>query len=141
MQYIKLPASSGASPSDVEQAVIDALEAVFATNTVATRFHDCAVTNIEADSGAFVQVGTRAVDNAVLPVVKELNVNATFGQPIEFRIGADATAADANPTLFLINKGAAVTLKVLLPAGERLWVRSLSSTAVASGILTLDLMA
>lgn len=107
-----------------------------AVDVVATKYHDCAVQGINSSAGAFVAVG----DGLAMPSdVIELNVNAAFGQPLEFRLGADAAAAAAAPTKFITNKGAAVTLSVQIPSGSFLWVRSLDA-AVSSGLMALNLM-
>lgn len=111
-----------------------------ALSVLATKFHDCAVTAIQNSAGAFVQVGTRGGDTAGMPdEIFEVSVNAAFGQPLDFRLGADATAAAAAEPLFILNKGAALTLSVRISVGEKIWVRSLD-TASSSGFLILNLV-
>lgn len=104
-----------------------------------TRIHDASVVNINNNIGAFVEVETAAAIGAF--PISRLQVSYTAGEPLQFRLGADAAAAAAANDLFVINQGEGpTTLDVNIPAGSRLWVRSFSATAVDAGYITLNLM-
>lgn len=151
------PTSTGTTVTDVngdERACLD----IFARSSIAepllvsgvgfaagsireARFHDTSVTNINGSAGAFIQVGTGAYAAlAVSNVIANIKVNAAFGEPLVFRLGANAGAAAAAADLFLLNMGAAADFPAILAPGDRLWVRSLSANAVTSGYLILNLV-
>lgn len=133
MQYIRFPSTAIAiDPADIAQGILDA-----AYNNLETRYHDAAAVNINDNTGAFVAVGSGA---AISNTIYEININCTLGEPLDFRLGADATAAAANPSKWIMNRGAAVTLKIKLVAGDKLWVRSLTTSGVTGGEITLNLM-
>lgn len=105
-----------------------------------TRFHDMSSVTINDSAGLFVEIGTPA-GAAIASTIQRLQLSYTAGEPLCFRIGANAAAAAANPNKFIINQGEGpTTLDISLLAGDRLWVRSLSATAVNTGYITLNLI-
>jgi hypothetical protein len=102
-----------------------------------TRFHDTAVTQINNNAGAFVEIQTAA---ALANTIAILRANCTFGEPIQIRKGANAGAAAANPDLCILNRGEAAQFPVSLIAGDRIWVRALMANPVNGGELTINLM-
>lgn len=102
-----------------------------------TRYHDCAVDTINNNGGAFIEIETAA---ALANTIALMKISCTFGQPIVIRKAANAGAAAAAADLAMVNKGQSLDVPVNLVAGDRLWVRSMSTTAVSSGLLTLNLI-
>lgn len=94
------------------------------------RLHDAA-TNIEASSGAFIQMATIA---DLANTIAELRVRNHTGSPLVFSKGADATAA-ATATNFLgvCHEGGEENFGVSLVSGDKLWVRAMKNVAVTSG--------
>lgn len=117
--------------------IVDGLNEVLATNVVGTRFHSMASANINANAGVFVELETAGT----LSASKRIRISYTSGQPLQFRKGADATAAAAADDLFVVNQGEdSFDIPVQFSAGERIWVRSLSSTSVTSGYITANFL-
>lgn len=102
-----------------------------------TRFHECSVTNIQAKSGSFVEIESAA---ALANTISKMKVSCTFGEPISIRKGANAAAAAAATDLALLNQGQTADFEVSLSSGDKLWVRSRTSTAINTGYLTLNLI-
>jgi hypothetical protein len=130
--------------SEVQGGVVQALtDAITASETlrtvVSTKFHDISSVNINANSGAFVEV--RAV-GALPSDVTRINMSYTAAQPLQFRAAADAAAAAAlSSDLFVANQGDTIQdMSLQISAGAKLWVRSLSATAVTSGYITMNLL-
>ncbi len=100
------------------------------------RFHDSAAVQINANSGAFVEVETAA---AIASTVSKIHVTTTLGEPLAFRVAANAGAAAASTNGFNVNRGEGpLVLDFSMVAGDRLWVRSLTATAVTSGEVVLN---
>lgn len=105
-----------------------------------TRFHDCASVNINDNAGAFVEVGTGGYAAAIgANAILRVHVAAAFGEPITFRVAANAGAAAAAADAFILNRGGTAEFDVLISPGDRLWVRSLTAVSITDGILTLNL--
>jgi hypothetical protein len=143
-------------------AVIHRAMDVFARNSIAdplyvsgvsgltvkeVRYHDTSSVNIQANSGAFVEIGTGATSGlaaAVANTILNMKVACTFGEPIVIRKAASAAAALAQEVattapLAILNQGQSQEFPVSLVAGDRLWVQSKSATAITAGYLTLNL--
>lgn len=107
------------------------------TSVLETRFHDAASTNINDSAGAFVEIETAA---ALASNITVLKVNSTIGEPLAFGAGADAGAAASN-IICVLNRGEGPSdFPVSLSTGDRIWVRSLTTTSVTSGELTVNLV-
>lgn len=102
-----------------------------------TRFHSCASTNIQGSGGSFVEIETAA---ALANTISKMKVSCTFGEPISIRIGANAAAAAAANDIALLNAGQTADFEVSLASGDKLWVRSRTTTAVNTGYLTVNLI-
>lgn len=102
-----------------------------------TRFHDCSSTTINAVGGAFVEIATAA---ALANTIKLMKVACTFGEPISIRKAANAGAAATASDIALLNQGQSDDFEVSLVAGDRLWVRSRTSSNITSGYLTINLL-
>lgn len=107
-----------------------------AGTVVETRFHDCSSTQINGSAGAFVEIETAA---ALTHTITQMMVNCTFGEPIRIRKAATALAAASASDIALLNQGQSATFDVSLSSGDKLWVKSASTTAVTTGYLTLNL--
>lgn len=115
-----------------------ALEAFYGKDVVHTEVHDCSLVNIQGSAGVFVAIGSGA---AMPQEIRSLRLSASFGTPFTIRVAADATAAASASNKIVVNRGEdtfEVTIK--LNSGDKLWVRSLTTTAATSGFLTLNFM-
>lgn len=124
----------GAFAADFESA----LTAVFEDDVVKAETHDMSSVAINGSGGAFVAFGSGA---ALSAAVKALQITYTAGEPIAFRVAADAAAAAAlSNDLFVINQGdGPVMVKVKIAAGGKIWVRSKSTNSISSGYITANL--
>lgn len=102
-----------------------------------SRFHDAAVTNINDSGGAYVEVGgTTVLANTIIGV----HVTTTIGEPLQFATTSAANCSSGISTLFKVNRGEGpLVLGVAIPTGNRLCVRSLTSSSVTSGEIVLNL--
>lgn len=131
--------------SEVNGGIIGAIVAGLAaspalvSNVVGTKYHDMSSVGINNNAGAFVEV--RAT-GALASAVRQVELSYTAGEPLAFRAAADATAAGAQSSdLFVINQGDGLqSLNVQIAAGLKLFVRSLSATAVATGYITINFL-
>lgn len=132
------PSSSGGlTQAQTKQAVQDALTAVNATDMLETRFHSAASVGINASSGAWVELGT-PTPAALTHDIKAVELTQTIGEPLEIGTGANSGAVTRR---FVTNRGEGpLSLVDIMSSGARLWVRSLTTTAVASGEITLNLL-
>lgn len=121
--------------------VINASLPVSLTSVVVseTRWHDASSTNINATSGAYVEIGTSPAGVAVTADRTQIWVANTTGQPLSIRKAADASAAASADDLLLPAAGEGQIYGVSVLSGSKLWVRSKTSTAVTSGYLILHL--
>lgn len=103
-----------------------------------TRYHDCASVGINGNAGAFVALGSGA---ALAQDISKIQLTSTIGEPLTIRVGVDAAAAAAASDLIVLNRGdGPVNLDVTIPSGSLLWIRSLTTVAIADGLLTANLM-
>lgn len=113
-----------------------ALEAFWGKDVVHTEVHDCSSVNIQGSAGAFVALGTGA---AMPQEIRSLRLSASFGNPFTIRVAADASGAASAANRIVVNRGEdTFEITIKLASGEKLWVRSLTSTAVTSGFLTVN---
>lgn len=104
-------------------------------NVLETRLQSMAAVAINGSSGAWVELGGALV---LANVISRIQITLTAGQPLEIGIGANSAAVTRR---FIINQGEGpLTLDCAFAAGAQLWVRSLSSTGVTTGYITLNLM-
>lgn len=119
-------ANTNSSPVIVEIATLTVLE---------TRFHQGSVTNINGSAGAWVAFGGGA---ALANDTKKILLTSTMGEPLEFGVGASAGAAQR---VFVINRGdGPISLELVLDSGDEIWVRSLTTSGVTSGELTMSIL-
>ena len=119
-------ANSGSFPIPITAAPYTVLE---------TRLQDMAAVGINGSAGAWVELGGAAV---LANAIAKIQLSYTAGQPLE--IGTGATAGSVTRR-FIINQGEGpLNLDLQLTAGSQLWVRSLSTTGVTSGYITLNLI-
>jgi len=103
-----------------------------------SRFHDTAVDNINDNAGAYVEVETAA---ALIANTTKIQITNTLGEPLSFKKAANAGAAAASTDGFNTNRGEGpLTLDYIMSIGDRLWVRSLTSTPVTSGEIVINFM-
>lgn len=99
-----------------------------------TRFHNAASAGINASVGAWVEVETAA---ALAQAITGFHITTTIGEPLEFGTGASAGAVTRK---WIVNRGEGpLVLGSSLASGTRLWVRSLTTTAVSAGEIVLNL--
>lgn len=101
------------------------------------RYQDCAVDNINDSAGLFVEVGGASAAAFGSSMVR-IQLTCTFGEPLEFRKGTSAANAATNPVEFIVNRGCNNEIPVTITAADRLWVRSLTTSSVTSGELTMN---
>lgn len=94
------------------------------------RLHDTSATNINASSGAFIQMDTIA---NIANTCTALRVRNHTGAPLVFAAGADATAAAAATPLGVCHEGGEEVFGVSLSSGNKLWVRAMRNVAINSG--------
>jgi hypothetical protein len=127
------PANAGISQSETEDAVTAALQAQLADAVVVAEFHDAASVGINGSAGAWVALGSGAALGAA---VKKIQMTQTVGEPLEFGTGANAGAATRK---WVSNRGEGPQVfEVDIASGTKLWVRSLTTSAVAAGEITLN---
>lgn len=125
----------GIGSSDITVGVEAALRDVFSTDVKTTEFHNITSANINGSAGAFVALGSGA---ALGYTIKSLQISYTAGEPLQFGVGASAGAAVKK---WIINQGdGPVNLIISLSATDKLWVKSLSTTAVSAGYITVNFM-
>lgn len=108
------------------------------TTVTESRFHDTAVVNINDNAGAYVEVETAA---ALIANTTKIHITNTLGEPLSFKKAANAGAAAASTDGFNTNRGEGpLTLDYIMSTGDRLWVRSLTSTPVTSGEIVINFM-
>lgn len=108
------------------------------TTVTESRFHDTAVDNINDNAGAYVEVETAA---ALIADTTKIHITNTLGEPLSFKKAANAGAAAASTDGFNTNRGEGpLTLDYIMSIGDRLWVRSLTSTPVTSGEIVINFM-
>lgn len=116
------------------------VQGVSGVQTLETRIHDCSAAGINNNAGAFVQIGAPTPAD-IANTISKVQISSNVGEPLCFRIGADATAAASAENKFIVNQGEGpTTVDVSLASGDKLWVRSLTSTAISSGYITLNLI-
>lgn len=107
------------------------------------RHQDTSVTAINARSGAFVQIGdTNFAAADIANTITKLKVANNTGYPLIISKGADATAAASSANyLGVVNEGqtSEAVFGVSLVATDKIWVRSMGSSSVSSGILVVTL--
>ena len=105
----------------------------------APKFHNAAVTNINGNAGAYVEV----TPSAALPVAtKQIQISSNVGESISLAIAIDATAALTSTKKFNLVAGGApgrIDVQDILVT-DRIWVRSLSANAINTGDLTLNFL-
>jgi hypothetical protein len=112
-----------------------ALPVIVSGDIKETRFHDAALVNINGSAGAWVALGSGA---AITVTVKQIQFSSTIGDPLEIGVGSAAGNAVQK---FIINQGGGpVVIADTQASGDKLWIRSLSSSATTSGYLTLNLV-
>lgn len=103
-------------------------------DTVETRYLNAATTGINNNGGAFVAVGA-----ALTEAITTLHVTTTIGEPLEFAIGPNCASSPTRK--FLANRGEGpLIIGATIPASDFICVRSLTTTAVSSGEIVLNLM-
>lgn len=102
------------------------------------RYHDASATNINASSGAFIQVATAA---DIANTITELRINWHGGEPIVISSGADATAAAlAANYLAVVHAGESFQVGCSLASGAKIWVRALKNAAIITDELIINLL-
>lgn len=98
------------------------------------RFQDASVTGINANSGAFVQVGdTNFAASDIANTITELRVRNQTGSALVFAAGANAAAAAAASPLLIVAAGGVDEITVALSSGDKIWVRALEASGVSTG--------
>lgn len=119
-----------------QTGVENALKAVFPDAVLGSALFSAASSNVEASSGAFVQVGAAIPDGT-----KKIKIHSTIGIVLDFRLGADAAAAAAASNLFYMGRGEAYfAVPNNFQSGDELWVRSVNSETADEEFLAVTYM-
>lgn len=134
MQYIKLPSSSGTSPSDITAAIEAALAAFFSTDTIGVKFHNAVTNNI---TPAFAEVA--GAGNGTIPAgTKQIQISSIVGKPIQLGFGANAGAAVA--WVNLVAGGGPITMPIQFTAADIICVRTLDGSTVSTNYFVLNFL-
>lgn len=102
------------------------------------RFQDANVTQINAKSGAWVQIGdTNEASASVANTITEMRVSSNLGAALVFGKGANSGAVTP---IGASGAGQSLSLGVALVAGDKIWVKALQDAAVTSGELLVLLL-
>jgi len=96
------------------------------------RLHDSASTNINASSGAFIQIETAA---DIANTITQMKIRNHTGAALVISAGADAAAAAAATPLGVVHEGGEEDFGVTLVATNKVWVRAMENAAITSGKL------
>lgn len=102
-----------------------------------SRVHDAATTNINGSAGAWVAFGG---GTALANTITSLQISGNIDQPFQIGTGANAGAVTSR---VYVNAGGEPNLGVdstIFIAGQFLWIRSLTTTGVTGGIITMNLL-
>lgn len=140
MKTVLTSRGAGLSQAETTTAVENALTSINADDIIATRHHDCSVTNINGSAGALVELRQdNATAGTSLPAaVKKIHISCTFGEPIEILSGANSGSATRKAVLNL-GEGPLV-LECKMTSGHSVFVRSLSTNSITSGVLTVNFL-
>lgn len=146
------PVSTGASVTAADASVhacldvfprntaADALNVTFAStaNLLARDIHDATAAPINGSAGAYIAFGT----GITIPAgVREVQVSSNLGEPVEISFAANVGAATASTKkIFMVPGGAPGTLKFVPSTENKMFIRSLSTTAIASSYITANFM-
>lgn len=104
-------------------------------NILGQEIHDAATTGINGSAGAYVAFGAAATIPAG---TKYVQISSTCGEPLQVAFGADATAAATSAKkAYLVPGGAPGKLEFIPATENKAFIRSLSTTAIAEGYVTL----
>jgi len=132
-QYIRIPAQQVTFPAGTTILVttINGRNLVGAQDVFQTDFQDTSTQNITSSYSA---LGAGA---ALTADCYSININCTFGAPIDIGVGASSGTAVRK---FLINQGAQTNLNLIIPSGSKLWVKTLDGSTVSAGFITVNYM-
>lgn len=132
--------SAGLSQAETTTAVTDALTGVNADDVIGTRHHDCSVTQINGSAGALVEIqqDNSTAGAALAAAVKKIHLSCTFGEPIEILSGANSGSATRRVVANL-GEGPLI-IECKMTSGHSVFVRSLSTSAITSGVLTVNFL-
>lgn len=133
MQYIRYPAATGATPAEIEAAIVAALDAVFPTNISGTPlYHDASANNI---NGTFSEVAA----SATIPAnTKALQISSIIGKPLQIGIGANSGAAVAK--IDLVAGGGPLTIPIQYATNDKLFVRTLDASTVSTNYFVVNFL-
>lgn len=100
--------------------------------------HDAAGAPINGSAGAYIAFGTAIT----IPAGTELvQISSTLGEPVEIAFGADATAAATSAKkVYLVPGGSPGKLEFIPATENKAFIRSLSTTAISDGYVTLNFL-
>lgn len=105
----------------------------------APKFHDAAVTGINNNAGAYVEI----TPSAVIPAgTKQMQISSNMGEAVSISIADTfANAVTSLKKTNLVAGGAPGRIDVdSLLVTDRLWIRSLTGNALAVGQLTINFL-
>lgn len=140
MKSILTSRPAGLTQAETTTAVSDALTSVNADDVTDTRHHDCSVTNINGSAGALVEIrrDNANAGAALAAAVKKIHVSCTFGEPIEILSGANSGSATRR-VITNLGEGPLV-IECKMTSGHSVFVRSLSTSAITTGVLTINFL-
>lgn len=133
-QYIRFPATTGATPVEIEAAIDAALAAFFPTNVIGQIYHAAATNNITT---SFTEVG--GAGQGTIPAgTKKIQVSSTVGKPLQFGIGANAGAAVAK--FNIVAGGGPIEFPVQFAAADILCVKNLDAGTISTGNFVINFL-
>lgn len=107
-------------------------------NLLSRDIHDASTANINASGGAYVAFGTAITIPAG---TFKVQISSTMGEPVEISFAsAIGTAAASTKKVFIVEGGAPGTLDFIPGANNKIFVKSLSLNAIASGYIAINFM-
>jgi hypothetical protein len=133
-QFIWPPSGGGATQSQIEAAIGDALAAFFPIDPIGQIYHAAADDNIGT---VFSEAGGTG-DGTIPAGTKQIQVSSTVGKPLQLGIGANAGAAVAKWNL--VAGGGPVTFPIQFTAADILCVRTLDGSTVSTGAFVVNFL-
>lgn len=98
------------------------------------RFHLPASTNINASTGAWIQLETAA---DISDAIAEMRVNWNGGDAIQIGVGANAGAVSR---IGVFGAGQTAPVGVSLVAGDKVWIKAVQNSAITAGELLVTFL-
>lgn len=105
---------------------------------LAQDIHSAAATTVNGSAGAYVALGAAVTIPAG---TKSVQISSTMGEPVEISFAANSGAAAASVAkAYLVAGGAPGKLDLIPGANNKAFIKSLSTTSITDGYVTLIFM-